>query len=263
MKYYSPYISLNKNSRGIYDLDITKGCFSGLKRNSKGCYGNCYAARYSKQYGYDFSKTIIREFENLKHLELIRDQVNNIDMPFIRIGVSGDPSENWKHLISVIKLLYGCNKKIVIITKHWKILTLKQLNELSKLDVCINTSVSALDEPILLKIRLDQYNRLKNYCKSVLRIVSCEFNINNLTGIYLNDLQNELLLNENIIDNILRVSKNNIYIKSGIIKIEEIKFLKGKSIVSMKNKNTFIGYCKDCPEMCGINYFKINEKHCN
>ena len=63
MKEYSNKISLTKNDRGIYSLDTTIGCYSGVKDNSKGCYNDCYSAKSAKLYGYDFSKTILRDFE--------------------------------------------------------------------------------------------------------------------------------------------------------------------------------------------------------
>ena len=58
MRHFKNKITLIKNSRGVYDLDTSKGCYSGILHNEKGCYNDCYAARYSKKYGYDFSKTI-------------------------------------------------------------------------------------------------------------------------------------------------------------------------------------------------------------
>ena len=246
-------ITLVKNARGVWDLDTTKGCLSGMKQNSKGRYGDCYAARSSKRYGYNFAHTTVRKFDDLKHLELIRDQIMDIDMPFIRIGVTGDPSESWRHTISVIKLLQGCGKCVVVVTKHWNTLTDNQMKVLLKCDVCFNTSVSALDAPVLLKHRLLQYHRLKDYCKSVLRIVSCDFNLSNLTGMCFNETQKELFKNQLIIDTILRVSPNNKYVLDGILNIERVKFLGNLRYVSRYNKNTYFGRCETCPEMCGLN----------
>lgn len=248
---YSNKITLIKNSRGVYDLDTSKGCFSGMVNNYNGCYNECYAARQARQYGYNFNKTILREFENVKHVDKIRTEIYNIDMPFIRIGVTGDPSENWAHTLSIINLISGI-KPIVLITKHWNKLTLNQLKQLYKFNLIINTSISALDNNILIKHRLEQYNRLKYYCNSVLRIVSCKFNLNNLTGLYLNDIQYKLFNNDNIIDNVLRVSLNNKLVKQNIIKIKSEKFLTKNKYFSKNNKNTFTGHCLYCPDMCGL-----------
>lgn len=252
MNIYSGNISLNMNKRGVYDLDVTKGCTSGISHNKKGCYSECYAARYAKLYGYDFSKTIKRTFKSVKHVDKIRNEIHYINMPFIRIGVMGDPSENWGHLLKILNLVSGI-KPIVIITKHWYSLTLSQLNKLSKHNVCVNTSISALDEPCFIKHRLNQYDILKNYCKSVLRIVSCDFNMSNLKGLYLNDIQNELFNNKLTIDNVFRVSKNNKLIKMNIINYHKKIFLNNEAYFSQINKNTYTGFCKSCPDMCGIN----------
>jgi hypothetical protein len=253
MKLYNNIITLNKNSRGVYDLDTSKGCCSGLKHNKNGCYGECFANKYAKVYGYNFAISVNRNFESVLHIDKILNQIEKIDLPFIRIGVSGDPSENWNNTLQVLKVLAFCKKTFVIITKHWNNLTEKQLNDISKLSVCINTSISAFDSSLLLNNRLSQYNILKNYCKSVLRVVSCDFNTSNLTGLFLNDLQERLFNNDNVIDNVLRVSKNNPYLNYEIIKAQEYDFLKNKVLMSKKNKHTFTGYCKDCPDMCGIN----------
>jgi len=254
MKNFSNKITLIKNNRGVYDLDTSKGCFHGVKNNTNGCYGDCYALRNLKQYGFDFSKSIDRKFDNIEDLILIRTQILNIDMPFIRIGVSGDPSHNWENLINVISLIYELGKKIVIITKHWEELSKSQLVKLSKYNVFINTSISALDSSELINNRLKQYNLLKDYCNSILRIISCDFNKRNLTGLYLNSIQELLFKNKNTIDTVLRISKNNILIKSRIINIERIKFLGSYCYASVHNKNTYLDYCDKCDELCGINF---------
>ena len=103
MKTYKNIISLSKNERGIWDLDTIKGCESGLKENKDGCYNDCYAYKTAKRYGIDFSKSIERKFINQMHRNIIVKQIEKIDMPFIRIGCSGDPSENWEHTINIIK----------------------------------------------------------------------------------------------------------------------------------------------------------------
>jgi hypothetical protein len=142
MRTYKKIISLSKNERGIWDLDTIKGCESGLLENKNGCYNDCYALKTAKRYGIDFSKSIERYFENESHKQSIIRQIEKIDMPFIRIGCSGDPSENWEHTINIIKQIressqlslfdISSKKQIVIITRHWKKLTDEQLIELKK-----------------------------------------------------------------------------------------------------------------------------------
>lgn len=252
MNQYSDKISLIKNFRGVYDLDTFKGCYNGLISKNKGCYDECYAAKFAKQYGYKFNESFIRNFTDIDHLIEIRRQIKNIDMPFIRIGVSGDPSYNWTHTIKIISLIYELTK-IVIVTKHWNILSDNQLKELSKYKVIINTSVSALDTNNEIQHRLYQYERIKKYCKSILRVVSCDFNLSNIKGMYLNEIQNILLNKQNVIDNVLRPSKSNVYVKHNIIKIKKEKFITTDLYFSKNNDHAYIGICDKCPDMCGLN----------
>ena len=66
---------------------------------------------------------------------------------------------------------------------------------------------------------IEQYERIKKYCKSVLRIVTCEFNLENEIGLKLNNIQNSLLKNELILDTVFRPNKNNYYVTQNIIKV--------------------------------------------
>jgi hypothetical protein len=262
MKTYKNIISLSKNGRGIWDLDTIKGCKSGLLENEKGCYSDCYSLKTAKRYGIDFSKSIERNFESESHrLQIIR-KIEKIDMDFIRIGCSGDPSENWEHTINIIKQIrnnrqlslfdISSKKQIVIITRHWKSLTNLQLEEIKKYNICINTSVSALDNERLISNSIHQYNRLKPYCKSVLRVVTADFNTENKIGFKMSLIQNDLLKNENVIDTVFRPSSKNEFVVNEIINIKKMAFMKSKTLVSKFNKKTFLGKCENCIEMCGI-----------
>lgn len=253
MREYSPKISLIKNSRGIYILDTSIGCKSGMEETKGGCYGDCYSAKSAKQYGYDFSKTTLRQFENKTHEKEIVLQISKIKLDFVRIGGSGDPSENWEHCINILKVISRCNKQIVIITRHWTNLTEAQLSFLNTINVCVNTSVSALDNEKLISNSIEQYNRLKPYCKSILRIVSCDFNLDNETGKRLSEIQHNLFKNEDTLDTIFRPSKNNNFVIAGVVNISKDIFNGKKAIMSKLNKATFAGKCFNCKEMCGIN----------
>lgn len=263
MKQYKNIISLSKNERGIWDLDTIKGCKSGLDQNPKGCYNDCYAYKTAKRYGIDFSKSVERKFINAYHRNQIVRQIEKIDMPFIRIGCSGDPSENWQHTINIIKETrdnsqlslfdISSKKQIVIITRHWNVLSQDQLNELKKYNICINTSVSALDNKEMINNSIVQYNRIKPYCKSVLRVVTCDFNKKNETGEKLSIIQDELLKNDLVIDTVFRPSLGNGFVKNKIVNVKRMGFMKSKAIVSKFNKKTFLGKCNSCVEMCGLN----------
>lgn len=262
MREYSNIITLNKNSRGVYSIDPSIGCTSGMLGNKTGCYDDCYAARIARIYGYNFSKTVYRDFINKSHLEQIKRKIKKVKLPFIRMGTMGDPSENWEHTLKICEALQQENqltlfstnpKEIVIITKHWNNLTENQLQRLKKLKVCINTSISVLDKVELLDNSLLQFERIKPYCRSILRLVSCDFNKENPKGLEYSIKQKYIFDNYNVIDTVFRVSKNNISVKDGIINIHKTKFLGKNTIVSKFNKKTYFGNCNNCKEMCGVN----------
>ena len=263
MRNYNTTISLTKNKRGIWDLDPIKGCKSGLANSENGCYNDCYAYKTAKRYGIDFSVSVERDFEDYNHLNRVIEMIEKVDMPFIRMGCSGDPSENWKHTINIISKLrnktqlslfdYNSTKQIVIITRHWNILTDEQLEQLSKFNICINTSISALDKEKVLNNCLKQYNRLKPFCKSVLRIVSCDFNLNNNEGLRLSLVQDSLFKNEHTLDTVFRPSKSNKLVIDGMINTKQMAFMKSKTLVSKFNKKAYLGKCNTCLEMCGLN----------
>lgn len=253
MRLYKDKITLTNNSRGVYSLDTSLGCTSGTADNKKGCYDDCYAAKSAKLYGYDFTKTVLRDFKSPKHKQYIVKQISKIKLPFVRIGTMGDPSENWEHTLKICKAIAPANKEIVIITKHWNTLTDSHLQEIAKLNICINTSVSALDRPGHLERSVGEFLRLKPFCKSILRIVSADFNLENATGHSLSKLQSHLFTYTPTLDTVLRVSKNNKLVTDGVILVKRTKFL-GKSCWASKyNKKTYLGKCGSCHEMCGVN----------
>ena len=253
MRLYSDKISITTNSRGVSSIDTIIGCTSGTAANKKGCYGDCYAAKSAKLYGYDFTKSVLRHFKSTEHENEIKRKINRVELDFIRVGTSGDPSENWAHTLSVLKRIDKCNKHIVIITKHWTKLDFEQLEYLSKINVSFNTSISALDSIENIEHCIKQYRLLKNYCKSFLRIVSCNFNLDNKIGFALNILQESLFQYEDIIDTIFRPNKNNPLVKEGVINTEQANFLGKRALVSKRNKSTYFGKCSTCHEMCGAN----------
>ena len=127
------------------------------------------------------------------------------------------------------------------------------INSLNKLKICINTSVSALDDEILLKNSFEQYEKLKPYCNSILRVVTCDFNTSHPDGFKYNKIQESILETSKVLDTVFRPSKNNPLVKNGIIKTKMKRFIKGKQLVSKLNKKSYLGKCSNCKEMCGVN----------
>ena len=257
MKPFLNKITLSQNARGCYILDTVKGC----KHN---CYNDCYAKRIAVRYGRDFASIKNREFHkdtrqlflfdfyDTRHEDKIIKDIKKIDMPFVRIGEMGDCSEAWEHTLSVCKVISRAKKKIVIVTKHWVEMPEHLLKDLTRLDITINTSISALDSPFEVDYRLFQYYRLKQCCNSILRVVTCNFNKNNPEGLRMSRVQSELLKNKNVINTVFRPSKNNTLVTDGVISVTRRKFLKSFVLASFQNENTYFGTCKSCPDMCGI-----------
>jgi hypothetical protein len=263
MKIYKEAITLNKNSRGCYILDTVKGCPGGSLYSGKGCYGSCYAKNIADRYGFSFEKLIARKFENESrqlwlfgltdktHTNKIIREIQCADMPFIRIGEMGDPSVDWEHTINILREISVSKKPIVIVTKHWNTIPDKYLKFLES--VCVNTSISALDNEEELEHRLEQYERLKNVCNSVLRVVSCDFNKLHSDGFDRHIIQEQIFKIGKCIDTIFRPSNKNIFLDKKIINAKKIKFLKSTVLASVYNENTYMGVCGKCPDMCGIN----------
>lgn len=254
MKKYSSNITLSQTSRGVLGLDTVKGCKHGMRNHKNGCYGACYAYSAAIRYGYDFSDSTIRRFESSVHIESIVNEIKNSEKDFVRIGIMGDPSECWGHTIEICDKINAAGKKIVIITKHWESLPGYLYQKVSELDLIINTSISALDDDLLIMHRLNEYNKLKKICTSVLRIVSCDFNLSSINGLICNGMQDELFDNENVIDTVLRVSENHYLVMDCTINIENKEFLSVKTSASMKNKDTHFGYCRKCKDKCGLRF---------
>ena len=254
LRTYKDELTVEENQKGVLDLDTIKGCTYGCANCEKGCWGLCYAYKIANYRGIDFSKSITRWLKTKKQMKQIGKTIFRSNKEFIRIGTMGDPCHNWDYTIRICEWVSRSKKPIVIITKHWIALTDEQMKRLGKLDVIINTSLSALDTKAQIDYRLEQYRRYKRYGKSVLRIISCDFNRELEEGRKLAEIQDELFKNENIIDNPLRVPLSYFMVKSGIIKVKKIMDINSEVYISRFNPNTYIGICENCPEMCGINF---------
>jgi hypothetical protein len=253
MRVYSDKIALLKNSRGVYSLDTVMGCNAGMNYRRGGCFGECFAAKSAKLYGYDFSTNVLRNFTGNNHKIKIIRQINSIPAAFIRIGSSGDPSGDWEHTAKICEQIKQCTKEIVIITKHWNNITGELLSVFESAKVTFNTSVSALDTEEITNNCLAQHERISKHCKSFIRVVSCDFNTDNKEGVRLFEVQKRLFEIPNVIDTILRVNKNNPLAKEGVINIQQESFLGKNTFVSRYKKSTYFGKCSTCSELCGAN----------
>jgi len=242
MKVYLNKIELTKNQRGVWELDPFKGCINSKRNGGNGCYGICYAAKIAKSKGYDFGQVVKRYFISDEHFFKISQQLKKI--PFIRLGVMCDTSFDWEHTLNIIDRIRPYQKNIVIVTKHLNILNDEQVLRL--MGLIVNTSICALDTGEEIVLRLCEYNRLKKYCKSVLRVNTADFNDSRLKKV-----QDDLLNNDDVIDNVLRFPKNHSLVTSGIINVKKYAFLDSKVYASKHDENVFFGHCYNCPDLCG------------
>lgn len=184
---YGQYITANINNKGVFDIDTVKGCTFGMtKYPNGGCYGLCYAAKIATAYGFDFSKSISREINDNRQLQLIEGSIANKlgaiikklsdhKLSWFRVGTMGDPCHNWELTENLCGFLYTIRTPIII-TKHWNVIPNKILNNFKKYNAIINTSISPLDTNYEIMHRVKQFARIKKAgIKSILRVVSCKF----------------------------------------------------------------------------------------
>lgn len=257
---YAPWLTLEENRKGVLDLDITKGCSSGLALNKRGCYGLCYAAREAHTRGFNFSKTVVRKFHSQSHYEKTIREIRKSRSRFVRIGTSGDPSEAWDGVKILCRLLIPSGKPAVIVTKHWFTASDEILRDLIKSGTYLNTSISALDTEAQREYRLEQYyryTRLGGY--SVLRVVTVNADSRHSTGEKIKRIQDDLLSRPHVIDDPLRAPRTYPLVKAKIIRLTRDKNSGGSQLVSLHRPDIWTDTCYNCPDQCGLLMFGANE----
>lgn len=132
--------------------DVISGCIS---LNST-CYGNCTAALYWLNKGYDFGKNIINRFDHKLFEECINDLPDN--QRWLRQGWMSDCSlseEAWNMIVEISDILTKHGISLLIITKIHKRPSEKILKKLAENKVEIRVSLSAIDSRLELEKRLN------------------------------------------------------------------------------------------------------------
>lgn len=259
---YKPFLTVTENEKGVLDVDTVKGCTIGMRaRPEGGCYGECYAAKIATRYGIDFTKSVSRQFAGLWHRTTLTKLLMAHPATWYRIGTAGDPCHDWTHTISVIRDFRWTKKTAVIITKHWVALSDKQIDDLRWLGAVVNTSLSALDTDAEFTYRVKQLERLRAAgIRSVCRVVSCEFGKTEWAK-GRKEKQDYLLSLSPVIDNPLRVPKNNTHVLNGdILVTRRDDAIGGGKIISLHNPSVYLGHCKGCPDQCGVDPTAIPAK---
>jgi len=259
---YKPVLTVSENQKGVLDVDTVKGCTLGiLARPEGGCYGECYALKTASRYGIDFATSVSRKLMPWD-VKTIFFAVKDYYAGWYRIGTAGDPCHDWENTISVIEALKDTGKIPVIITKHWIPLSNHQLIRLKNLSAVINTSVSGLDTDAQTKFRVRQIERIREAgIKSVARVVTCQYGDSEWAQ-QAKNRQDYLLTLTPIIDNPLRATKSNPRVISGDIILTRMdEAIGGGKLVSLHNRNVYLGTCNACPDQCGAdNRLKLTKE---
>lgn len=251
---YLPVITIERNGKGVIDVDTVKGCTFGMRaRPGVGCYGECYAAKTAKRYGIDFATSVSRQFMGREHRDTLIKKLLTFPESWYRIGTFGDPCHDWKHTIAIIRALRWAKKTAVIITKHWVTLSDKQIEDLRWLGAVVNTSTSGLDTDQELKHRVAQIERLRAAgVQSINRVVTCEYGTSEWAQAC-KAKQDYLLTIKPLIDNPLRPKASNPHVLNGdILVTKRPDAVGGGKLVSLSDPNAYLGTCADCPDQCGF-----------
>jgi hypothetical protein len=98
----------------------------------------------------------------------------------------------------------------------------------------------------------DIYKEFGYESRSILRVVTCDFNKGHPDGYRMHKIQEEITKDREYIDTVFRPTKNNPLVLDGVINVKKKRFIKGKQLMSKANKSTYIGKCGNCKEMCGV-----------
>jgi len=257
--FYSDVLTVSENGKGVLDADTVKGCTMGMKAYPKGgCYGECYAYKNAIRYGFDFRKSISRQFIGREHkCDIIKIMLQH-SAEWYRIGTAGDPCHDWKHTVAIINALWHLHKVPVIITKHWIPMEDWHIEKLRTLGVVFNTSTSGLDTDSEIKHRVKQIERIKEGgIKSVCRVVTCDFGKSSWAK-ECKEKQDYLLSLHPIIDNPLRARNGNPHVINGdIVLTRKEESVGGGKYVSLRDETPYLGKCNDCKDQCGVDFSVI------
>jgi hypothetical protein len=159
----------------------------------KGCAGNCtycYMKQRLKVYGWAVDKPIARTLIP----EVLSNDIDNCDMPWLRFGVMGDPSFNWPGTIQAVCLV-GDRKKSVIMTKLWQLLADHQMSVLIAHDAQIQFGLDGLMTWKKIKETMSQLRKYQSMGgDAVLRIMTAHY----LEGSFAQKKQNWLINQNNV-----------------------------------------------------------------
>ena len=253
---YSNVLTVVENGKGVLDVDTVKGCTMGMiVYPDGGCYGECYAYKNARTYGFDFNTSVSRQFMGREHKGTLIKIMLQHKAEWYRIGTAGDPCHDWTHTVAIINAFWHLHKVPVIITKHWIPMEDWHIEKLRSLGAVINTSTSGLDTDDEIKHRVSQIERIREGgIRSVCRVVTCSYGSSEWARIC-KEKQDYLISLAPIIDNPLRARKSNPHVINGdIILTRKEESVGGGKYVSLRDETPYLGKCGNCPDQCGVNY---------
>jgi len=265
MRPYGNLLTVDINQKGVLDVDVVKGCTSGIAAHGeRGCYQACYAATIAKFRGIDFSRAVVRTVQSKAQAIEIENAVKAAPLGFFRVGTMGDPCHAWEETVRTVEWLAPYAVPIII-TKHWRRASDQHFARLVECGAIINTSVSALDSNAHLSKRVFEIERYRAAGgASVARVVSCDFNTTDPVGAQMNGVQNRLMSLPMMIDNPLRVPSTHPLVRAGVIRIRKVKDLEASRNVSLPtNSKTYLGHCSGCVELCGAGMLQTKDRRPN
>jgi hypothetical protein len=251
---YSNVISVSVNRKGVLGVDTVKGCALGMSAYPKGgCYGECYAYKNARTYGFDFRTSVSRQFMGREHKGTLIKIMNACAAGWYRIGTAGDPCHDWTHTVAIVNALWHAHKIPVIITKHWIPMEDWHAEKLGRLGAVVNTSTSGMDTDAEVLYRVGQIKRLRGFgIRSVCRVVSCHYGSSPWARAC-KGKQDYLLSIAPAIDNPLRARKSNPRVIAGDVVLTRCaESVGGGKMVSLNCPSAYLGTCRDCPDQCGV-----------
>jgi len=257
---YSNVLTVSVNRKGVLDVDTVKGCSMGMATYPKGgCYGECYAYKNARTYGFDFRTSVSRQFMGREHKGTLIKLMVKHPAGWYRIGTAGDPCHDWTHTVAIVNALWHVHKVPVIITKHWFPMEDWHVEKLRRLGAVVNTSVSGMDTDAEILYRVGQLRRLRESgLRSVCRVVTCQYGASEWARAC-KEKQDYLLSLTPIIDNPLRARKENPHVMAGdILLTRRGESVGGGKYVSLNSSDAYLGTCRACPDQCGVNASAIS-----
>jgi len=153
-------------------LDTVRGCVGGKTNNGYGCPWGCYSCESMKRFHRIFHIPVSMMLKE----HLLRRDLDNCPDSWIRIGVNGEPGEDWPLTIRVCRIIQDHGKTPVVLTRLWNYPTPEILRDLAETGAVLQVSSCALDSDFWLSRAKDVINTYTSYKGlALLRLVTFVF----------------------------------------------------------------------------------------